>query len=175
MRRKERAHKINTDINANQIRLIGNGEPQILSTNEALKLARDSEMDLIMISESGDTPICRIEEYSKFLYNIIKKQKEMRKNSTKAETKEIKLGWNIDENDLKTKAKKALEFLADGDKVKCVIQLKGRQNAMPEKGKLVMLNFAMMVEEIGAPETFPELTGNKWLMTLKPKPKEKKK
>ena len=175
MRRKERLHKINHDINTYNVRLISSGEPKILSTIDAIKLAQSQEMDLILISENGDTPIVRIEEYTKFLYNIEKKQKEQKKNSVKTEIKEIKLSCEIAENDLNTKSKKATEFLSDGDKVKCVIQLKGRQNAMPERGELVMLKFAEMLNELGVPESFPKLEGNKWLMTIKPKPKEKKK
>ena len=174
-RKTERQHKINTDIKSNQVRLVGIGEPQILSTYEAIKLANNDGKDLILITENGDTPIVRIEEYNKFLYNIEKKLKEQKKNSVQTELKEIQLSWNIEEHDLKTKAKKALEFLERGDKVKCLIQLRGRQNAMPERAELVMLKFATMVEQFGVPEAFPKHEGNKFLMTIKPKPKEKKK
>ena len=170
-----RQHKINTDIKSNQVRLIENGEPQILYTYEAIKLANSDGKDLILISESGDTPIVKIEEYNKFLYNMEKKQKEQKKNSLQSELKEIQLSCDIAENDLNTKAKKALEFLSKGDKVKCLIQLRGRQNAMPERGELVMLKFASLLDALGIPETFPERSGNKWLMTIKPKPKDKKK
>jgi len=175
MRKPERQHKINSDIKFNQVRLVGYGEPKILSIQEAMKMAFTEEKDLIMISESGDTPIVRIEEYSKFIYNLEKKQKEQKKNAIKNETHEIKLSCEIADNDLNTKAKKANEFLSEGDKVKCLIQLKGRQNAMPERGELVMLKFATLLDELGIPEAFPKLEGNKWLMTIKPRPKDKKK
>ena len=174
-KKPERQHKINTDIKSNQVRLVGNGEAQVLSTYEAIKLANNEGKDLILITENGDTPIVRIEEYNKFLYNLEKKLKEQKKNSSQSELKEIQLSCEIADNDLNTKAKKALEFLDRGDKVKCLIQLKGRQNAMPERGELVMLRFATLLEEFGVPEAFPEREGNKWLMTVKPKPKEKKK
>lgn len=175
MRKTERAHKINSDIKHNQVRLIGYGEPQILTYQVAQKMAIDEGKDLIMINEAGDTPIVRIEEYSKFIYNMEKKLKEQKKNAIKTEIHEIKLSCEIAENDLNTKAKKASEFLSDGDKVKCVIQLKGRQNNMPERGELVMLKFATMLDTLGLPEAFPVLQSGKWHMTLKPRAKEKKK
>jgi len=168
----ERKHKINSDIKSNQVRLVGNGEPKVLYTNQALRLAVEEGKDLILISESGDIPVVRIEEYSKFLYNLEKKEKEKKKNASKNETHEIKLSCEIADNDLNTKSKKAHEFLSDGDKVKCVIQLKGRQNLMPERGELVMLKFATLLDAIGIPEAFPKLEGNKWLMTLKPREKK---
>jgi translation initiation factor IF-3 len=171
---KTRAHKINTDITSVQVRLVGNGEPKILSTIEALQLSRKEGMDLIAISENGDIPVVRMEEYSKFLYNLEKKEKEIKKNSLKTEIKEIKLSCEIADNDLNTKVKKGIEFLKDGDKVKCTIQLKGRQNTMPERGELVMLKFADMVQEVGVPENFPKLEGSKITMLLKQKIKSKK-
>ena len=171
--KKTRQHKINTDIKSTNVRLVGNGEPQVLSYYDAMKIAQSGGMDLICISENGDTPVVRIEEYNKFLYNIEKKQKETKKNSTNTETHELKFSCEIDTNDLLTKSKKAAEFLSDGDKVKCTIQLKGRQNAKPERGELKMLELAAMVDKIGLPETFPKLEGNKIIMILKPLPKNK--
>lgn len=170
--RKIRQHKINTDIIADKIRLVGNGEPQVIPFNEAMKMARSEGMDLILISETSETPVVRMEEYSKFLYNIEKKKKETKKNSIQNVTKEIKLSCEIADNDLNTKSKKAAEFLEEGDKVKCVIQLKGRQNAKPERGEFVMYKFAAMLDTLGLPEAFPKLEGNKWIMTIKPKVKK---
>ena len=171
--KKTRQHKINTDIKSTNVRLVGNGEPQVLSYYEAIKLAQSEGMDLICISDNGDTPVVRIEEYNKFLYNLEKKQKETKRNAVKIETHELKFSCEIDSHDLLTKSKKAVEFLTDGDKVKCTIQLKGRQNAKPERGELKMLELAALVDKIGLPETFPKLEGNKIIMILKPLPKNK--
>jgi translation initiation factor IF-3 len=173
MKKPQRQHKINEDIKSFQVRLVGQGEPTILSTKEAFKVALTEGKDLIQISESGDIPVVKIEEYNKFLYNLEKKQKEIKKNAARNETHEIKLSCEIADNDLNTKSKKAHEFLTEGDKVKCVIQLKGRQNLMPERGELVMLKFATLLDTIGIPESFPKLEGNKWLMTIKPREKKK--
>jgi translation initiation factor IF-3 len=131
-------------------------------------LAEAEELDLILINENQDPPIVRIEDYKKFLYNLEKAEKEKKKNSIKSVTKEIQLSPEISDNDLNTKAKKGLEFLEDGNKIKVVLQLKGRQKASPERGELTMLKFARAVESNGTLESFPKLEGGKWLMMVKP-------
>ncbi len=166
---KKRLHKINTDITFDRVRLVGYGDPIVLSFNEAFKMAKNEGHDLILISENGEIPIVRIEEYNKFLFNLDKKEKEQKKKSSQNVTKEIKLSCEIDDNDLNTKSRKALEFLEEGDKVKCVIQFKGRQITMPERGEIVMWKFASIVESQGLPEAAPRLDGNKMVMMLKPK------
>ena len=170
--RKVRLHKINTDIKSDRIRLVGHGEPTVISFNEALRMAQSEGMDLILISESGDTPVVKMEEYTKFLYNLEKKQKEQKKNSIQNVTKELKFSCETADHDLETKSKKAVEFLEKGDKVKCIIQLKGRQNAMPERAEHVMWKFAGLVEKLGLPESAPKKEGNKFIMTIKPRPKK---
>lgn len=169
---KQKAHKTNYEIKTNKVRLVGNGQPIVLDTKEAIKMAFSEEKDLILISESGDIPVVRIEDYNKFIYDKEKKEKELAKKAHKSELKEIQLSCHIAENDLNTKARKAKEFLEHGDKVKCVIDIRGRQKAMPEQGELVMLKFASLLEPSGIPETFPKFEGNKWLMTMKPKSKK---
>ena len=116
--------------------------------------------------------LVRIEEYGKFLYSLEKKEKEMKKKAVQNVTKEIKLSCEIGDNDLNTKSKKALEFLEEGDKVKCIIQFKGRQITKPERGEFVMWKFAGIVEKMGLPEAAPKLEGNKMIMMLKPRPKK---
>ena len=170
--KNKRKHKINDEIRTKEVRLIVTGAaPQVISTREALKIADDEGKDLILINETQDPPIARIEDYNKFLYNLEKMEKERKRNSVKSELKEIKLSCDIADHDLEIKAKKAKEFLTDGDKVKCVIQLKGRQKGNPERGQLVMLKFATMLDEQGTPEKVPKLESSTWLMILKPKKK----
>lgn len=167
---KKRKHRINREITYPQVRIVGNNiETKVVRTDEALKIAESMDSDLILISENANPPVARIEEYNKFLYNQEKAEKERKKNSVKTETKEIQLSVNIADNDLSTKSKKAIEFLEDGNKVKCVLSMKGRQNAMPEKGELVMLRFAQMSTHVGTPEFMPKLEGTRWIMILKPK------
>ena len=156
----KRKHKINSEIISNEVRLIGRGEPQVIFIKEK---------DLILINDAQNPPIVRIEDYNKFLYETEKAEKEKKRNSQKSQLKEIQLSVNISDHDLETKSKKGREFLKDGDKVKVVISLKGRQKASPERGELVMLKFADSVSEFGVPEALPKLEGGKWLMMIKTK------
>lgn len=167
----KRKHKINSDITSIEVRLIGRGEPLVISKYEAQKIANNEEKDLILINENQEIPIVRIEEYNKFLYDLEKSEKEKKRNSNKSQLKEIQLSVNISDHDLETKSKKGREFLKDGDKVKVVISLKGRQKASPERGELVMLKFAQSVAEFGIPEQMPKLEGGKWIMMMKTKKK----
>lgn len=167
----KRKHKINEEIRSNEVRLIGRGEPQVVKTYIALRWAQDEGKDLVLINENQDTPIVRIEDYKKFLYDIEKAEKERKRNSSKSELKEIQLSVNISDHDLNIKAKKAKELLNDGDKVKVVLSLKGREKANPERAEYVILKFAESVEEVGIPESLPKLEGSKWLMILKTKKK----
>jgi translation initiation factor IF-3 len=171
--RKERKHKINSEVRFPQVRLVGQGDPRVMSSYEASKLAESMEKDLILINENQDPPIVRIEDYNKFIYDMEKAEREKKKLATKNEIREIQLSCEIADHDLETKSRKASEFLEDGDKVKCVIMLKGRQKAMPERGELVMLKFAEILGEVGSPEALPKLDGSRWLMTMKPKSKKK--
>lgn len=170
-RETRKRHKTNREITSEEVRLVGDGEPIILSTKEAMKVADSKDMDLILINESQNPPIVRIEDYNKFLYNLEKQEKEKKKNAVKSELREIKLSCEISDHDLEIKAKKAKEFLSEGDKVKCVIQLRGRQRGNPDRGQIVMLRFATILESFGSAENVPKLESSKWLMILKPKKK----
>jgi translation initiation factor IF-3 len=168
---KEKRHKINSEVRFPQVRLIGEGEPRLMSSYEASKIAEEEGLDLILINEVATPPIVRIEDYNKFIYHLEKQEKEKKKNSTKVETKEVQLSVEIGENDLKTKARKSLEFLQHGDKVKCVLQLKGRQKSMPERGEVVILKMLDMISEIGEPESMPKLENGRWIVMIRPKRK----
>ncbi len=166
---KTNKHKLNNEVRFPQVRLVGfYDEPTLMSSYEASKLAETEGVDLILINENQDVPIVRIEDYKKFLYNLEKAEKEKKKNSVKSITKEIQLSPEISENDLNTKVKKGLEFLEDGNKVKVVLQLKGRQKANPERGEITMLKFAKSIEGNGVLESLPKLEGGRWLMMVKP-------
>lgn len=173
IRVNRKRHKINDEIKASDVRLLVYGEePRVLSLREAFKLADEQELDLILINEKQTPPVVKIEDYNKFLYNLEKMEKLNKKNSVTSEMREIKLSCEISDNDLEVKSKKAKEFLTNGDKVKCFIQLRGRQRANPDRGQLVMLKFATILEEFGSAENLPQLESNKWLMIMKPKKKK---
>ena len=167
--RKERLHKINGEVRFPEVRVIGEGDPKLMSSFDAYQIATDEGKDLILINENANPPIVKIEDYHKFLYEIEKKQKEQKKKAIKIEIREIQLSTNIAEHDMQIKARKASEFLTEGDKVKCVLQMKGREKAMAEKGELTMLKFAQLVETIGSPESLPKFEGGRWFMLLRPK------
>lgn len=166
---KERKHKLNSEVRFPQVRLVGQDEPQLMSSYDASRLADSLGKDLILINESQNPPIVRIEEYSKFLYDLEKAQKEKKKNTVKVEIKEIQLSCDIAINDLQTKSRKGREFIEGGDKIRCVIQLKGRQKQMPERGEAVMYRFAELLEDICMYEDSPRLDGARWSMTLRAK------
>lgn len=172
MRREiKKKHKINGDVRFPQVRVIGDSEPVLMSSYDAYQLAQSEGKDLILVNEQQIPPIVKIEDYNKFLYHLEKLEKEKKRKIIKSYIKEIQLSPDISENDLNTKARKGKEFLIDGDKIKCVIQLKGRQKGNPQRGELMMLKFASILEEVGDAESLPKLEGGKWLMMIKPKRK----
>ena len=171
-RHNNNKHKINGEVRFPQVRLVGfYDEPKIMSSYEASKLAESEELDLILINENQTPPIVRIADYKKFLYDTEKAEKEKKKNSSKSVTKEIQLSPEISSNDLNTKIRKGIEFLEEGNKVRCTLLLKGRQRALPERGEIVMLKYAEGIDEVGVPEHLPKLESSKWIMMLKPRKK----
>ena len=171
-RHNNNKHKINGEVRFPQVRLVGfYDEPKIMSSYEASKLAESEELDLILINENQTPPIVRIADYKKFLYDTEKAEKEKKKNSSKSVTKEIQLSPEISSNDLNTKIRKGIEFLEEGNKVRCTLLLKGRQRALPERGEIVMLKYAEGIDDVGVPEHLPKLESSKWIMMLKPRKK----
>jgi translation initiation factor IF-3 len=166
---KERKHKINGEVRFPQVRLVGDGEPILISSFDAYKIAQTEGKDLILINENQTPPIVRIEDYNKFIYDQEKASKLKQKNTQKVELKEIQLSCDIAINDLQTKARKAKEFIEDGDKVRCVVRLKGRQKSMPERGKNVMEKFYEILMDVSQHEEVLKYDGDKWTMTLRQK------
>jgi len=169
--RKEKRHKLNSEVRFPQVRLVNNGEFKIMSSYEASKIAESQGKDLILINESQNPPIVKIEDYNKFIYELEKSEKEKKKNSNRSELKEIQLSCEIAINDLLTKSRKVKEFIEEGNKVRCVILLKGRQKQMPERGENVMMKFYELLGEICQYEDQPKLENGKWSMTIRPKKK----
>jgi translation initiation factor IF-3 len=170
MAKQKRLHRINEEINYPTVRISGEEtESKVLTINEALQLAINSDKDLILISDKSIPPFCKIEDYKKFIYNQEKKKKEMERNAPKNEIKELSFGVFIADHDLQIKAKKAIEFLSEGSKVKCSLLLKSRQKAAPEKGELILLKFSQLVDEYGSLESLPKLEGSRWFCMIKPK------
>lgn len=167
-RRREPTIKINDKIRSFKVRLVGRGDAQVINTREALKMAEDEGLDLILINENQEPPIAKIEDFNKFLYKQNKTNKEKKKNSIKTVVKEIQLSPDIADHDLDVKTKRALKFLEKGNKIKCSLLLKGRQKATPERGEIIMLRFATKIAEFGKIEDMPKLRSSRWIMMIKP-------
>jgi translation initiation factor IF-3 len=171
--RKEAEHRINHFIRVPQVRLVGdNVEVGVYSTQEALKIAQQQQLDLVEISPNADPPVCKVIDYNKFLYDKKKKEKEMKAKAKVSEVKEIRFTPNTDDHDFDFKSRHAEGFLKDGNKVKAYVQFKGRAIQFKERGELLLLKFAERLQEIGQPEALPKLEGKRMFIMLAPK-KEK--
>lgn len=173
--RKEAEHRINQFIRVPQVRLVGeNVEVGVYSTQEALRMAQDQQLDLVEISPTADPPVCKIIDYNKFLYDKKKKEKEMKAKSKTAEVKEIRFTPNTDDHDFDFKAKHAENFLKEGNKVKAYVQFKGRAIQFQERGQLLLLKFAERLAESGTLESMPKMEGRRMLAMFAPKSGKKK-
>ncbi|TAH39211.1 MAG: translation initiation factor IF-3 [Bacteroidetes bacterium] len=174
--KREAEHRINELIRAPEVRLVGdNITSDVYSREDALKLAKELEMDLVEIVPTAEPPVCRIIEYQKFLYDKKKKEKEMKAKQGKQVVKEIRFGPNTDEHDFNFKVKHAITFLDEGNKVKAYVHFKGRSIAYKEKGEIILLKFAQALEEYGKVELMPKLEGNRMFLHLAPLANKKKK
>ena len=168
--KKEPEHKINNFIKAPEVRLVGeNIEPGVYSLSEALKMAEELEEDLVEISPNAVPPVCRIIDYSKFLYQLKKRQKEQKAKQVKVNVKEIRFGPQTDDHDYNFKLKHAIGFLQDGDKVKAYVFFKGRSILFKEQGEVLLLRFANDLEEYAKVEQMPLLEGKRMTISLAPK------
>lgn len=169
LKMSNKKHLINREIKYKIVKLVGFFEdPKDLNINDAIKLANESNMDLVLINNKQDNPIVKIIDYNKFLYDIDRKERINKKNSKNNIMKEIKLSVNIGDNDIMVKIKKTIEFLQKGNKVKTTLQLRGRQRANTDRGKLTILKFIDMLSEYGSPESLPTYQSNKWSVIIKP-------
>jgi len=132
-------------------------------------MAESQELDLVVISDKADPPVCRIIDYQKFLYQQKKKQKEMRANTQKVVVKEIRFGPNTDEHDYNFKLKHAEKFLEEGAKVKAFVFFKGRSILFKEQGEILLLRLAQDLEEYGKVEQLPKLEGKRMTIFITPK------
>jgi len=155
------------------VRVVGdNIENQgVYPIRDALKLADEMELDLVEISPKADPPVCKITDYSKFLYQQKKKQKEMKAKAQKITVKEIRFGPQTDDHDFDFKMRHAEKFLKDGAKVKAFVFFKGRSIIFKEQGEILLLKLATELEELGTVEQMPRLEGKRMTMIISPKKK----
>lgn len=171
---KVREHRINEEIDAPEIRLVGdNFEPGVYSTAKALELCKEKEIDLVEISPNAVPPVCRAVDYNKFLYEKKKKEKELKAKASKNEVKEIRFTPNTDGHDFDFKAKHAENFLKEGHKVKAYVQFKGRAIIFKDRGELILLKFAERLAEFGTLEGMPKIEGKRMHAIFSSKTKKK--
>ena len=164
-------NQINEEIRASEVRLIDeNGEMRgIMSIDDAMALADEANLDLVNISPNAEPPVCKILDYGKYRYGLQKKEKQNKKNQKVTEVKEIRLSPSIEDHDVQVKAKTAIKFLKDGDKLKVSLRFRGRERDYVAKGYEVMEAFAELVSEYGVIEKKPKMEGRRMNMFLAPK------
>ena len=163
-------HQINENIRDKEVRVISATGEQlgIMSAGEAFAIAEEEGLDLVKISPNAIPPVCKIMNYGKFKFEQAKREKENRKNQKIVELKEIYLSMTIDIGDMNVKAKKTLEILADGNKVKVSIRMRGRQMAHATMGVDVMHRFFDMLGGKAVMDKEPKTEGRNILMILSP-------
>ncbi|WP_226656397.1 MULTISPECIES: translation initiation factor IF-3 [Guptibacillus] len=161
---------VNEGIRAREVRLVGADGNQIgvKSKNEALDMARNANLDLVMVAPNAKPPVCRIMDYGKFRYEQQKKEKEARKKQKIITVKEVRLSPNIEEHDFNTKLRNARKFLEKGDKVKASIRFRGRMITHSEIGKKVLEHLAEDCKDIATVESKPKMEGRSMFLILAP-------
>lgn len=177
-------YRINGQIKLPKIRLVGdnledvsavvgkNIEAGIYNTREVLDWASKMELDLIEISPKADPPVCRIEDFKKFVYNKKKKEKELKAKTSKTVIKEIRFGPNTDDHDFDFKLKHAQKFLEEGSKVKAYVMFRGRSIVFQDRGELLLLKFLKELDEFGSAEELPKMEGRRMIVMISPKKKK---
>ena len=163
-------YRVNEQIHVREVRVVGDDiESAVMSTREAIQLAEEKGLDLVEISPNAAPPVCRMIDYSIFLYLQKKRQKEMKAKQVKIEVKEIRFGPQTDDHDYNFKLKYAKEFLSEGNKVKAYVFFKGRSILFKEQGEVLLLRFANDLEDYGKVEQMPVLEGKRMTIFLAPK------
>ena len=167
---KKQQYRVNEQIRVREVRIVGDGiESTVMPTVKAIQMAEQRGVDLVEISPNAEPPVCRLIDYSKFIYQQKKKQKEMKAKQTVVNVKEIRFGPQTDDHDYNFKLKHAIGFLSDGDKVKAYVFFKGRSILFKEQGEVLLLRFASDLEEYGKVESMPVLEGKRMIMFIAPK------
>ena len=163
-------YRVNEQIHVREVRVVGdNIASTVMPTHQAIALAQRENLDLVEISPNANPPVCRLIDYSKFLYQQKKHQKEMKAKQVKIDVKEIRFGPQTDDHDYNFKLKHAKEFLSDGNKVKAYVFFKGRSILFKEQGEVLLLRFASDLGEYGKVEQMPVLEEKRMTLFIAPK------
>ena len=162
-------YRVNEQIRVREVRIAGEGGSTVIPTRQALDMAREQGVDLVEISPNAQPPVCRLIDYSKFLYQQKKRAKELKSKQVKVEVKEIRFGPQTGENDYAFKLKHAQEFLEEGNKVRAYVFFRGRSILFKEQGEVLLLRFANDLEEMAKVDQMPMLEGKRMSILLSPK------
>lgn len=162
-------YRVNEEIRVREVRIVTEGESDVVPIKRALEMAREQGVDLVEISPNAKPPVCRLIDYSKFIYQQKKRQKEMKAKQVKVDIKEIRFGPQTDDHDYNFKLKHAKDFLEAGNKVRAFVFFRGRSILFKEQGEVLLLRFANDLEEVGKVEQMPKLEGKKMFIYLTPK------
>lgn len=169
----QKAHRINEEINAPEIRLIGEEGEQvgIVSVRTALQMAEEAGVDLVEIAPLAQPPVCRIMDYGKFKYQEAKKAHEARAKQKQVQVKEVKIRPGTDENDYQIKMRNMVRFLEEGDKVKVTLRFRGREMARQEIGMRQIERIRSDLDNLGQVEQMPKMEGRQMIMIVAPRKK----
>lgn len=159
---------INEQIRDREVRLVGEDGEQlgIMPTREALRLAREAELDLVKVAPTAKPPVCKIIDYGKYRYELARKEKEAKKKQKVIELKEVRLSPNIDTNDLNTKVSAARKFIEKGNKVKVTLRFRGREMAHMYSSRHILEDFAERLADIAVVEKPAKVEGRSMMMFL---------
>lgn len=162
---------INNQIRAKEIRVIDVDGTQlgVMGVKDAMEIAEQKGVDLIEISPNAEPPVCKIMDYGKYKFELAKKEKEAKKKQKTVTTKEIRMSVNIDKHDIEIKAKKAVEFIEDKNKVKVAVVFQGREMAYMDLGKNVLDQFVEAVGDVAVVDKPAMQEGRSMMMILAPK------
>ncbi|MGF1461008.1 MAG: translation initiation factor IF-3 [Leptolyngbyaceae cyanobacterium] len=162
---------INENIRFPEIRLIGSDGDQlgVMPPSEALRLAEEQELDLVLVSDKANPPVCRIINYGKYKFEQEKRAREARKRQHNAEVKEVKMRYKIDDHDYNVRVKNAQRFLKSGDKVKATVMFRGREIQHSDLAEKLLRRMAGDLEEFAEIQQAPKREGRNMMMLLSPK------
>ncbi|MBW4618522.1 MAG: translation initiation factor IF-3 [Cyanosarcina radialis HA8281-LM2] len=170
-RRARDLPQINERIRFPKIRVIDTDGEQlgILTPQEALRLAEEKELDLVLVSDKADPPVCRIMDYGKYKFELEKKAREAKKKQHTADVKEVKMRYKIEEHDYKVRVNQAERFLKAGDKVKATITFRGREIQHSDLAEELLKRMATDLQELGEVQQAPKKEGRNMMMLIAPK------
>lgn len=167
--KKTAQYRVNEQIRVREVRVLGDGGSTVMPTRQALDMAHLQGVDLVEISPNAQPPVCRLIDYSKFLYQQKKRAKEIKAKQVKQEVKEIRFGPQTDDHDYDFKLEHAKRFLTEGNKVRAYVFFRGRSILFKEQGEVLLLRFANDLEDYAKVEQMPSLEGKKMFLYLSPK------